>query len=133
MFDKLKKFVENLSKGYEYVCDVETIFTYMQKEFAFSLEEQLESVTDFYLYYKGVKHTISIFNYAFSNTDTEKGLIINLDDIEFHSLNDFMKNAKLDDTLLADIKGYLKIELIYSDSTYLNEYKANHPDVTPDF
>lgn len=132
MFDKLKKFMENLTKGYEYVCDVETILTYMQKEIVFSIEEQLEAVTDFYLYYKGVKHTISIYNYTFSDTDTEKGLIISLDEMQFHSLDDFTKQAKLDDTLLADIKGFLKIELIYSDSTYLNEYKTNHPDITPD-
>ena len=38
MFDKLKKFMENLAKGYEYVCDVETILTYMQKEIVFSIE-----------------------------------------------------------------------------------------------
>ena len=38
----------------------------------------------------------------------------------------------LDNILLKEIK-YFKIELINYDSTVLNEYKKNHPELTDEF
>ena len=135
MFKIIKNILGNISKGYGYVCDVQTIFNFMKKELEFSIENNLEAVTDFYIYYKESKHHVIIWNYKASTSklEAEKGLSITLDNIEFNSIENFINTAKLENNLISELSGYLKIELTYSDSTFLNEYKKSHPNIESNY
>ncbi|MBO5349837.1 MAG: hypothetical protein J6A89_08490 [Clostridia bacterium] len=55
-------------EGFEYICNVNTIFEYMQKEIEFAINNKLELVTEFIIKYKRKKYNVNIWN----NTDYSK-------------------------------------------------------------
>ncbi|MDO4283418.1 MAG: hypothetical protein Q4D02_07255 [Clostridia bacterium] len=123
MFDKLKKAIKNMGKGFEYICDVNTIFTFMKKELEFSMENNLEAVANFNLYYHEEKYKIVVWNFAASDvkSEQEKGLSVTLNDVEYHSIDNFIDQAMLGSTLIKDIKEELTVELLDMDSDFLNK------------
>ena len=127
----LKKMIEKLTQGYFYVVDINVLKEFLNDELKFTLENNLEASSHLKLYYKGEKHTIQVWNHAASNFADEKakGLIVYYDDIEYKSIEELFENAIISNIKLKDIKDYFKIELIDSDSVFLNEYKDQHPEL----
>lgn len=128
MFEKLKNIFGNIKSGYEYVVDSQTIFEFMKKEINFSIQNNLAAFIDFNIYYNGEKHHVS----TWSDEGSEE-INIKLDNTEFSSLEDFINRAKLGTSLISELNGYLKIELTYSDSVFLNEYKKKHPNIKSNY
>jgi len=77
---------------------------------------------------------LSIWDFTKSNFKEEqvKGFSVLFDEKEYHSVDNLFQTGILDGVLLSEIK-YFKIELINYDSTTLNEYKKNHPELTDEF
>lgn len=124
----LKKIISKITSGFFYIVDIETLKKYLELELQFSLENNLEASANLNIYINQKKHHILIWNYSASNFKEEqlKGLIIYYDDEEFKNLNDLYSKY------LNSLTEYFKIELIDSDSTFLNEYKKNHPELKLD-
>ena len=127
----LKDFMSKISHGFLYVVDINTLVEYINEELKFSLENNLEASAHCNIYYNGEKHEIQVWNHAASNfkTEQEKGLIVYYDDLEFKSVNDLMENAMIANIKLKEINEFFKIELIDTDSVFLNDYKKNHPEL----
>lgn len=134
MFEKLKKMFSSteestskkpkLKSGFKYVCDMPIIWQYMKENYDLGMEEELEAIDRFYLYYHDTEHLIEIDNY-------DHHLSFRLDDQEYRSLEEFKEKATIEGTKLADIQGYVRIVLPDYDSVLLNEFKKQHPDIEP--
>lgn len=128
MFEKLK----NMFCGkLEYVVDMKTFEEYLRKELQFTLENNLEACVNLYIFYKGEKHTINIWNFATSSlkNEQEKELSVTFDEIEYNSIDNLLNNATIANNKLMDIEEYFVIELIDVDSEFLNQYKIMHPEL----
>lgn len=134
MFEGLKKMFSGtgdtapkkpkLKSGFKYVCDMPTIWQYMKESYDIGMEEELESIDQFYLYYHDTEYYIEIDNY-------DHHLAFRLDGQEYRSLEEFKEKATVQGTRLADIQGYVRIVLPYYDNELLNEYKKQHPNAEP--
>lgn len=111
-----------LFHGFYYVVDEKTLKKYLEDDLKFSLENDLEASANLNIYLNGEKHHIQIWNYDDENILKEK-LIIYYDKEEFKTLEE-LYNCKLN-----NLPKYFKIELIDTDSIFLNEYKKEHPEL----
>lgn len=115
-----KKFNDEL----KYLCKVNVLFTYMEKEIESAINNKLDLATDFYILYRGVEYHLDIWvNYNGTKIEPR----ISLNNQLYSSMDEFKENAKLGEILIKDIKDILEIALIYYDSVYLeeNEVSAN--------
>lgn len=109
-----KKFDNDL----KYLCNINTLLNYMEKEIEFAINNKLDLATDFYILYKGVDYHLDIWiNY---NEDKVEPLI-SLNNQQYNSMVEFKENANLGEILIKNIKDNLEIALIYHDSVYLEE------------
>lgn len=109
--------------GFKYVCDVNTIFGYMQEEIDFAISDKVEFVTDFFIKYRGAEYHINIWN----NTSYSKNKIeidIMLNEKHYNSLDDFKNNAILEGDLIKNIKENLEVIVTYHDSVYLEKHQV---------
>lgn len=124
-----KNFMDKLTKGFFYVVDINVLSEHLYNELEFTLENDLEASAHLNIYYNGEKHEIQVWNYAVSNSNDEKGVIVYLDNAEYKSIEDLLEHATISNIKLKDIQGYFKIELLDIDSEFLNEYRNNHPEL----
>lgn len=121
LFNKLK----NLFKGSFYVVDVEVFREFMKRDLQFSIDENLQAASEINVYTGGEKHRVYAWNFSASEDEEEqkKGVKVYYDDEEFDSIDEMI------DRKFNFQQGYFKIELTLSDDVWLNEYKANHPEL----
>ena len=126
-----KKFMEKLNQGFLYVVDINTFKEYLEFELKFSMENNLEASAHCNIYYNGEKHQVQVWNYQASTFIDEqvKGLVVYYDEAEYKSINQLMEEATIFETKLKDINGYFKIEVLDTDSEFLNNYKKDHPEL----
>lgn len=103
---------------FKYLCKVNVLFTYMEKEIEFAINNKLDLATDFYILYKGVEYLVNI-GIDYINDETKIDIL--LDNKHYYSMEKFKNNATLGEFLIKDIKDTLEIVLIYHDSVYLEE------------
>ena len=118
-------FFSKLFHGFYYVVDEQTLKKFLENEMNFSLDNNLEASANFNIFINGEKHQIQIWNFSASNfkDEQEKGIVIYYDKEEFKTLEE-LYNSKF-----MNLPEYFKIELIYSDDVFLNEYKKSHPEL----
>lgn len=118
-------FWKNFFKGWYYVIDLPTLKTYLEGCGQFAQEERLELGGKLTLFDSHGKHQIMVCNPA-ASVDEDMwgaGLLFTYDDMEFPSL-DMLVSQKL-----RFLPPYFKIHLEDGDDVFLNEYKANHPEL----
>lgn len=118
-----KNFFDKLNSGFFYVVDKECLLNYLTEELQFSLENNLAACANLYVYIGEHKHHVSIWNYAATNEDQDKGVKYYYDEEEYSTIDDLYQSR------LVVLPDYFKIELIDGDSVYLNEYQAVHPNL----
>ena len=114
---------DKLSHGFYYIVDFSTLEKHLEDELNFTLENRLEASANLNIFVNGEKHHIQIWNYAESNSNQDKGLVISYDEEEFKSLEE-LYNSKLN-----NLPKYFKIELLDADNDFLNKYKQEHPEL----
>ena len=116
-------FLNKLFHGFYYVVDSGTLREYLEQELKFTLDNRLEACAHFNIFLNNEKHEVQIWNYAASQWEEEKGLVIYFDDAELSSIDELFEMK------LNNLPQYFKIELIDSDNVFLNNYKSNHPEL----
>ncbi len=116
-------FFDKLFHGFYYVVDEKALKEYLERELNFSIENSLEASANLNIYLNNEKHHIQVCNYADSQFEKEKGLIVYYDKEEYKTLEE-LYNSKLN-----NLPEYFKIELIDMDNDFLKEYKKNHPEL----
>ena len=134
MFDKIKNFINKLNSGYFYNLDKNTLIKYLEEQVEFANQNDLEAVENLNIYYNNKKYELSIWNFTKSKLkqEQEQGFSVLFDNKEYRSISNLFRTATVENKLLDEIK-YFKIELINGDSTVLNDYKKNHPELTDEF
>lgn len=111
--------------GFEYICNVDTIFEYMQKEIEFAISNKLGLITEFIIKYKRTKYYINMWNNTnYSKNESKNEIDIMLNEEHYKTLEDFKNNAQLNGILIKDIKENIKVILTHHDSRYLEEHQV---------
>ena len=130
--EEIKNFISKLNSGYFYNLDKNTLIKYLEEQVEFANQNDLEAVGNLNIYYNDKKYELSIWDFTKSKLNQEQDFSVLFDNIEYHSINNLFKTATVEGKLLDEIK-YFKIELINGDSTDLNDYKKNHPELNDEF
>ncbi len=121
-----KNLLKKFNEGFFYVLDMNTLYEYLRREAELSLEEKLAAVANLNIYFGSEKHNIMAWNYEATDEEQEKGLKFYYDDEEYATLDELYTGR------LRSIEGFVKIELIETDSVFLNEYMSAHPELNPE-
>ena len=117
-----KDFFDKFKQKYIFVVDRETLRQFILEQIAFAKEHNLEEVEEIFIYINGVKKTINITNYAI-----DKGIAFKYEGLSYQDMNGFFEHV------IDPIPGeYLKIELNWSNSKILNDFKNAHPELRPE-
>lgn len=125
------KLFNNFKMDNSFVVDIDTFIKYLHIEEKNSKDLNEVDAVDIFIYYKGEKHEIKMWNYDASTNlrDKEKGFIICYDTQEYKSIDELLDNALIGNIKLKDINEYFKIETPEWTHVFLTEYKRTHPHV----
>lgn len=111
-------------EGFEYICTIKTILNYMQNEIDSAVNNNEPGfVTEFYIILKNnEKYNVYIMKNDLKESKNEIDIVYNKE--HYKSLEQFMNNAKIEDTIIKDVKGNLKVLLPDFSSSYLEEHRV---------
>jgi hypothetical protein len=125
MFGKLFEKIKRFDEGFSYVVDFNALIDYLEKE-AMECIMQIPDVNDaewsIFIYYNDEKYLMDI------STNSNRELIIKLDEQEIHGIKEFKANARIGGRMLHSIE-YFRVVFPAFDSTVLNKYKKEHPEI----
>ena len=118
----IKDLFNKYKQKFIFIIDKETFKRFLLEQIKFAQENDLEEVEEIFLYVNGEKKTIDVTN----DLATKKISFI-YGGLSYQDMDGFLE--QIIDPLPGE---YFKIELNWSNSKILNDFKTNHPELKPE-